>query len=92
MLKQLGVTASMSRRSKCYDNAPMESFWGTLKTELIHQRHYATRPCAQQEITVDIELLATASGDILNRGIYCLWPMLNSITGFNSQHDAIHGV
>jgi transposase InsO family protein len=56
MLKQLGMTASMSRRSNCYDNAPMESFWGRLKTELIHQRHYSTRPCAQQGITLNIEL------------------------------------
>lgn len=56
ILKQFGMTASMSRRGNCYDNAPMESFWGTLKTELIHQRRYATRQCAQQEITDYIEI------------------------------------
>jgi putative transposase len=56
LLKQFGITASMSRRGNCYDNAPMESFWGTLKTELIHQRHYATRKSAQQEITEYIEI------------------------------------
>ena len=33
--------ASMSRKADCYDNAPMESFFQTLKTELVHHRHYA---------------------------------------------------
>ena len=33
-LKPFGRRASMSRRGNCYDNAPMESFWGTLKNEL----------------------------------------------------------
>ena len=28
----------MSRRGNCYDNAPIESFWGMLKNELVHQR------------------------------------------------------
>jgi len=32
----------MSRRGNCYDNAPMESFWGILKQELVHHRHYST--------------------------------------------------
>ena len=33
----------MSRKGNCYDNAPMESFWGTLKNELVHHRRYKTR-------------------------------------------------
>jgi len=36
--RHFGLHASMSRRGNCYDHAPMESFWGTLKTELVHQR------------------------------------------------------
>ena len=36
------MKASMSRKGNCYDNAPMESFWGTLKNELYHYR-YRTR-------------------------------------------------
>ena len=47
---------SMSRRGNCYDNAPMESFWGTLKTELVHHRRYATRAQAIREITEYIEI------------------------------------
>jgi len=31
LLEQFGMKASMSRKENCYDNAPMESFWGTLK-------------------------------------------------------------
>lgn len=55
-LRQLGMTASMSRRGNCYDNAPMESFWGTLKSELIHHRRYETREQARREISEYIEL------------------------------------
>lgn len=38
LLTQHGVMASMSRRGNCYDNAVMESFWGTLKAELTDGR------------------------------------------------------
>ena len=34
MLEAAGITCSMSRRGNCYDNATMESWFGTLKTEL----------------------------------------------------------
>jgi putative transposase len=56
ILKQFGMTASMSRRGNCYDNAPMENFWGTLKRGLVHQRRYSIRQQAQQEITEYIEI------------------------------------
>src|SRR5439155_2358066 len=41
LLEKHGIECSMSRRGNCYDNAVMESFFGTLKTELVHQNHYA---------------------------------------------------
>ena len=50
------MTPSMSRKGNCYDNAPMESFWGTLKNELVHHRRYETRAQARREITEYIEL------------------------------------
>ena len=56
LLEQLGIKASMSRKGNCYDNAPMESFWGTLKSELVHHRRYKTRQEAMQEITEYIEI------------------------------------
>jgi putative transposase len=43
LLKQFGMIPSMSRKGNCWDNAPRESFWGTLKTELVHHRRFATR-------------------------------------------------
>ena len=56
ILDHYGVIASMSRKGNCYDNAPMESFWGTLKQELIHHRRYRTRREAIGEITEYIEI------------------------------------
>jgi transposase InsO family protein len=50
------MKASMSRKGNCYDNAPMESFWGTLKQELVHHRRYHTRQEAIQDITEYIEV------------------------------------
>jgi len=46
----------MSRKGNCYDNAPMESFWGTLKQGLVHHRRYATQAEAIAEISEYIEL------------------------------------
>ena len=56
LLRQFGMQASMSRKGNCWDNAPMESFWGTLKTELVHHRRFSTREQAQREITEYIEI------------------------------------
>lgn len=56
LLDQFGMEASMSRRGNCYDNAPMESFWGTLKNELVHHSRYKTRHEATEEITEYIEV------------------------------------
>jgi transposase InsO family protein len=46
----------MSRRGNCYDNAPMESFWGTLKTALVYQYRFQTRDQAKRMITEYIEI------------------------------------
>jgi transposase InsO family protein len=54
-LQSAGLKASMSRKADCYDNAPMESFFHTLKTELVHHRQYATRAEAQRDIFGYIE-------------------------------------
>jgi putative transposase len=37
LMQSAGFQVSMSRKADCYDNAPMESFFHTLKTELVHQ-------------------------------------------------------
>lgn len=51
-----GLTASMSRRGNCWDNAVVESFFHTLKTELVFHRHYLTREAARQDIFEWIEV------------------------------------
>ena len=56
LLSRFGLKASMGGRGNCFDNAPMESFWGTLKQELIHHRHYRGRRQAITEITEYIEI------------------------------------
>ena len=43
-------------RVDCYDNAPIESFWGILKNELVHHYNYKTREEAKAEIAKYIEL------------------------------------
>ncbi len=55
-LSAAGITPSMSRKGQCWDNAPLESFFASLKTELIHHRHYATRAQARREIFDYIEV------------------------------------
>jgi putative transposase len=55
MMQSTGLRASMSRKANCYDNAPMESFFHTLKTELVHHRHYATREDATRDIFAYVE-------------------------------------
>ena len=55
-LRAAGMTASMSRRGNCWDNACVESFFGTLKRELIHHHQYQTREEARQEIFEYLEV------------------------------------
>lgn len=55
-LHQAQTVASMSRKGNCYDNAAMESFWSTLKNELIHRRQFATRAQASQAIFEFVEV------------------------------------
>ena len=49
------LTPSMSRRGNCYDNAAMESFWSTLKEELVHHRSFVSRTEAASAIFDYIE-------------------------------------
>ena len=51
-----GIEASMSGKGDCWDNACAESFWSTLKTELVNHEQYATREQARQSIFEYIEV------------------------------------
>ena len=55
VMQSVGLQVSMSRKADCYDNAPMESFFHTLKTELVHHRQYATPEEAKRDIFAYIE-------------------------------------
>ncbi|MCE9535968.1 MAG: integrase core domain-containing protein, partial [Nitrospirae bacterium] len=56
LLGEHGITPSMSRTGNCWDNACVESFFGTLKRELVYHRHYATRDDATRDIFEYIEV------------------------------------
>jgi transposase InsO family protein len=55
LLDAAGMVQSMSRKGNCWDNAPMESFFHTLKTELVHHAAYATRDAAKRNLFAYIE-------------------------------------
>jgi len=50
LLQAYGMTGSMSRKGDCWDNAVVESFFGTLKSERVHWRSYQTREEARRDI------------------------------------------
>ncbi len=56
MLERHGITQSMSRRGNCLDNAPMESFFASLKTEHVHQVRFRTREEARAAVFEYIEI------------------------------------
>ena len=73
-LAQAGVIPSMSRPGNCYDNAAMESFWSSLKRELVHRWQFATHAQARAAIFEWIEVF-------YNR------ERLHSARGFHSPVD-----
>ncbi len=56
LLAKHSITCSMSRRADCWDNAPMESFFASLKKELVHDADFATRAEARAAIFEYIEV------------------------------------
>ena len=49
-LASWGIRSSMSRKGNCWDNSPIESFWGRLKSACVHGQRFATREQAKQDI------------------------------------------
>ena len=56
LIKVMGLRCSMGRRANCYDNAAMESFFHSLKVELIHRERYTTRAAAKHAMFEYIEV------------------------------------
>ncbi|MBU6460737.1 MAG: DDE-type integrase/transposase/recombinase [Proteobacteria bacterium] len=50
ILQKNGLAASLSRKGNCYDNAPIGSFWGSLKNEMVHHHRFETRAQAESAI------------------------------------------
>jgi transposase InsO family protein len=55
ILQATTIVPSMSRKGNCWDNAPMESFFGTLKAELVYQCEYPDRDGARRDLFAYIE-------------------------------------
>lgn len=55
VLQENGIACSMSRKGNCYDNAPVESFFASLKRELVHRRRFASREEARTAVFTWIE-------------------------------------
>ena len=60
LLARAGCIVSMSRRGNCWDNAPVESFFATLKRELVHRRRFQTRSEARAALFEYIEVFYNA--------------------------------
>ena len=56
IIEKHGFAGSMSRKGNCYDNAPIESFWGQLKNELVYHKVYETRDEAIKDVIRYIEI------------------------------------
>jgi putative transposase len=56
LLQTHNMVCSMSGKGDCWDNAMMESFWATLKTELVNHESYATTDQARQSIFEYVEM------------------------------------
>jgi len=74
LLKAHGIKGSMSRKGDCWDNAVVESFFGSLKQERVQWRNYQTRYEAQQDILEYISMFYNGS-------------RLHSYLGYMSPND-----
>ena len=72
IIKQHQLTGSMSAKGNCFDNAPIESFWGILKNELVYHQDYKTRFAAISDIIGHIELYYNQTR--IQKGLGCKTP------------------
>src|SRR3954471_2796234 len=67
VLERPGIQPSMSRRGNCLDNAPMESFFASLKTERVHEARFRTRADARAAVFSSVEGLYNRSSERTSR-------------------------
>lgn len=56
LIKKYGFICSMSRKGNCWDNAPMESFWGKMKCEWLYEKQFKTREEARAAVFEYVEI------------------------------------
>ena len=56
LLSRLGFVQSMSRKGNCWDNAPMEAFWGKMKYEWLYEQRFRTREEARAAVFEYVEI------------------------------------
>jgi transposase InsO family protein len=71
-IDQYGMISSMSRKGDCWDNAPMERFFGSLKSERLASCRFATRPAAKAEV---LDYITFYNADRLHSTIGYMSPM-----------------
>ena len=85
-LAEYGMLASMSRKGNCWDNAPSESFFNSLKNERVHGRRYETRGAARADVFEYIEVFYnrvrrhTSLGGVSPVSFYEAWLKQQSAT------------
>ena len=79
------MVCSMSRKGNCWDNAPAENFFNTLKNERVHGTRYNTRSEVQAGLFGYIEPFYSRGRHHSTLG-YCS-PMRSSEDGIGSQHE-----
>ncbi|MCF6339306.1 MAG: integrase core domain-containing protein [Sulfurimonas sp.] len=65
LLQKHGIVQSMSRKGNCWDNAVAESFFKTLKSDLIYQTYFYTKSQAKREIFAPQEYFVTSFGQYI---------------------------
>jgi transposase InsO family protein len=77
----------MSIKGNCYDNAPMESFWGTMKDELVCHRHCRAREQESEKEMNASRYSITVNGDRKGWGIYPLLSLNSNSMKRRRQHE-----
>ncbi len=92
LMRQFGMQPSMSRKGNCWYNAPMESFFGTLKMELVHLRKYRSRQEAATDRREDIEGFYNQQRHQASLGNLSPTSFWRKKITKRGQHDHKHGV
>ena len=83
-LQEYGMVCSMSRKGNCWDNAPTESFFNSLKNERVHGIHYRTKEEAKADLFDYIKPILQSE----TKALYARLRLAKEISGRLAQHSA----